>query len=68
MSAVFGYIWMYLLSVPEALPQYYNFAVWAIAISCPIELSSLVVQIAASSFLFVRLQVKNDNNVCKYSI
>lgn len=58
MSMMFGYIWLYLLSTSEALPSYYTFAVWAVALSCIIELSSLIVQLVASAFLFVRLKVR----------
>lgn len=58
MSFLFGYIWLFLLSTAEALPPYYTFAVWAVGLSCIIELSSLVVQLVASAFLFVRLKVR----------
>ncbi|XP_011164633.2 protein RFT1 homolog isoform X1 [Solenopsis invicta] len=60
MSFFFGYIWLFLLSTTEALPPYYTFAVWAVGLSCVIELSSLVVQLAASAFLFVRLKIILD--------
>lgn len=58
MSFLFGYIWLFLLSTTETLPQYYTFAVWAVGLSCIIELSSLIVQLVASAFLFVRLKVR----------
>lgn len=58
MSMIFGYIWLFVLSASEALPAYYTFAVWAVALSCIIELSSLIVQLVASAFLFVRLKVR----------
>lgn len=58
MSLIFGYIWLFILSTSEALPLYYTFAVWAVALSCIIELSSLIVQLVASAFLFVRLKVR----------
>jgi len=58
MSLLFGYIWLFLLSTTETLPSYYTFAVWAVGLSCIIELSSLVVQLVASAFLFVRLKVR----------
>ncbi|XP_070519202.1 man(5)GlcNAc(2)-PP-dolichol translocation protein RFT1 isoform X2 [Cardiocondyla obscurior] len=60
MSFVFGYIWLFLLFSTEALPPYYTFAVWSVGLSCIIELSSLVVQLAASAFLFVRLKIILD--------
>lgn len=60
MSCLFGYIWLFLLSTTEALPPYYAFAVWAVGLSCIIELSSLIVQLVASAFLFVRLKVILD--------
>lgn len=58
MSFLFGYIWLFLLSTTEALPSYYTFAVWAVGLSCIIELSSLIVQLVANAFLFVRLKVR----------
>ncbi|KAJ8683426.1 hypothetical protein QAD02_019218 [Eretmocerus hayati] len=57
MSLSFGYIWLYVLQTAEALPPFYTFAVCAIAISCVIELSALVVELVASAFLFVRLRI-----------
>ncbi|EFN78179.1 protein RFT1 homolog isoform X1 [Harpegnathos saltator] len=60
MSFLFGYIWLFLLSTTEALPPYYTFAVWAVGLSCIIELSSLIVQLVASAFLFVRLKIILD--------
>lgn len=59
MSFIFGYIWLFVLQTTEALPPFYTFAVCAVAISCVIELSSLVIQLVASAFLFVRLRVNN---------
>ncbi|XP_043275965.1 protein RFT1 homolog [Venturia canescens] len=60
MSLIFGYIWLFTLTTTEALPSYYSFAVVAVAISCIIELSSLVVQLVSSAFLFVRLKIILD--------
>ena len=60
MSLTFGYIWLFVLTASEALPSYYTFAVWAVALSCIIELSSLIVQLVASAFLFVRLKIILD--------
>ncbi|KAL6420034.1 hypothetical protein ACFW04_001207 [Cataglyphis niger] len=60
MSFLFGYIWLFVLSTTEALPPYYTFAVWAVGLSCIIELSSLIVQLAANAFLFVRLKIILD--------
>lgn len=60
MSFLFGYIWLFLLSTTETLPPYYTFAVLAVGLSCIIELSSLVVQLVASAFLFVRLKIILD--------
>ncbi|XP_076241355.1 man(5)GlcNAc(2)-PP-dolichol translocation protein RFT1 [Calliopsis andreniformis] len=60
MSLMFGYIWLSVLTVSEALPAYYTFAVWAVALSCIIELSSLIIQLVASAFLFVRLKIILD--------
>ncbi|CAL1674191.1 unnamed protein product [Lasius platythorax] len=60
MSFLFGYIWLFLLSTTEALPSYYTFAVWAVGLSCIIELSSLIVQLVANAFLFVRLKIILD--------
>lgn len=57
MSFLFGYVWLFLLSTTEALPPYYTFAVWAVGLSCIIELSSLIVQLVANAFLFVRLKI-----------
>lgn len=57
MSSLFGYIWLFFLSTSESLPPYYTFAVWAVALSCIIELSSLIVQLVANAFLFVKLKV-----------
>lgn len=68
MSFFFGYIWLFLLSTTEALPPYYTFAVWAVGLSCVIELSSLVVQLAASAFLFVRLKVRQGRQRLKLTI
>ncbi|OXU21372.1 hypothetical protein TSAR_005295 [Trichomalopsis sarcophagae] len=62
MSSIFGYIWLFVLQAPEALPPFYTFAVCAVAISCIIELSSLVVQLVASAFLFVRLRLYSKMN------
>lgn len=59
MSFLFGYVWLFLLSTTEALPSYYTFAVLAVGLSCIIELSSLIVQLVASAFLFVRLKVRH---------
>ncbi|XP_033175312.1 protein RFT1 homolog isoform X2 [Bombus vosnesenskii] len=61
MSLLFGYIWLSVLTTSEALPSYYTFAVWAVALSCIIELSSLIVQLVASAFLFVRLKIILDS-------
>ncbi|XP_043266072.1 protein RFT1 homolog [Colletes gigas] len=60
MSLTFGYIWLFVLTASEALPAYYTFAVWAVALSCIIEMSSLIVQLVASAFLFVRLKIILD--------
>ncbi|XP_012287710.1 protein RFT1 homolog isoform X2 [Orussus abietinus] len=60
MSSLFGYIWLYVLTTAETLPPYYTFAVCAVAVSCIIELSSLVIQLVASAFLFVRLKIILD--------
>ncbi|RLU20246.1 hypothetical protein DMN91_006853 [Ooceraea biroi] len=60
MSLLFGYIWLFVLSTAEELPLYYTFAVWAVGLSCVIELSSLIVQLVASAFLFVRLKIILD--------
>lgn len=60
MSLLFGYIWLFVLQTSEALPAFYTFAVCAVAVSCVIELSSLVVQLVASAFLFVRLRVRKS--------
>ncbi|KYN21856.1 Protein RFT1 like protein [Trachymyrmex cornetzi] len=60
MSFLFGYTWLFLLSTTEILPSYYTFAVWAVGLSCVIELSSLVVQLVANAFLFVRLKIILD--------
>ncbi|KAH0952882.1 hypothetical protein HN011_004762 [Eciton burchellii] len=60
MSLLFGYIWLFLLSTTEALPLYYTFAVWSVGLSCIIELSSLIVQLVASAFLFVKLKIILD--------
>ncbi|XP_011644754.1 protein RFT1 homolog isoform X1 [Pogonomyrmex barbatus] len=60
MSFLFGYIWLFMLSTEEALPSYYTFAVWAVGLSCIIELSSLVIQLAANAFLFVKLKIILD--------
>lgn len=57
MSLIFGYIWLFALSSAEPLPSYYTFAVLAVAVSCVIELASLVVQLVSNAFLFVRLKV-----------
>lgn len=62
MSLVFGYTWLFILLPSEILPPYYTFAVWAVALSCIIELSSLIVQLVASAFLFVRLKVRAWKN------
>ncbi|XP_070154716.1 man(5)GlcNAc(2)-PP-dolichol translocation protein RFT1 isoform X1 [Polyergus mexicanus] len=60
MSFLFGYIWLFVLSTTEVLPSYYTFAVWAVGLSCIIELSSLIVQLVANAFLFVRLKIILD--------
>ncbi|XP_015590433.1 protein RFT1 homolog [Cephus cinctus] len=61
MSVIFGYIWLFLLTTAETLPPYYTFAVCAVAVSCIIELCSLVIQLIASAFLFVRLKIVLDS-------
>lgn len=69
-SFFLGYIWLSVLTTDEELPAYYTFAVWAVAVSCVIELSSLVVQLVSSAFLFVRLRVglfdSYDFHITKY--
>ncbi|XP_066599565.1 man(5)GlcNAc(2)-PP-dolichol translocation protein RFT1 [Prorops nasuta] len=60
MSTIFGYIWLFVLSTTEVLPPYYTFAVWAVALSCIIEMTSLIIELVASAFLFVRLKVILD--------
>lgn len=60
-SFILGYVWLSILTTAEELPQYYTFAVWAVALSCVIELSSLVVQLVSSAFLFVRLRIVLDS-------
>ncbi|TGZ38053.1 man(5)GlcNAc(2)-PP-dolichol translocation protein RFT1 [Temnothorax longispinosus] len=60
MSFLCGYGLLFVLSTTEALPPYYTFAVWAVGLSCIIELSSLVVELVASAFLFVRLKIILD--------
>ncbi|XP_033210012.1 protein RFT1 homolog [Belonocnema kinseyi] len=60
-SLFLGYIWLSVLTTDEELPAYYTFAVWAVAASCVIELSSLVVQLVSSAFLFVRLRIVLDS-------
>ncbi|XP_063993350.1 protein RFT1 homolog [Diachasmimorpha longicaudata] len=60
MSFLFGYIWLHVLTTSEILPDYYTFAVISVAISCVIHLSSLVVQLVSSAFLFNRFKVVID--------
>ncbi|XP_015110347.1 protein RFT1 homolog [Diachasma alloeum] len=60
MSLLFGYIWLYVLTTSETLPDYYTFAVISVALSCVIHLLSLVVQLVSSAFLFNRFKVVID--------
>ncbi|KAH0560515.1 protein RFT1 homolog [Cotesia glomerata] len=56
-SIFFGFIWLYVLSTVEDLPLYYDFAVYAVVISCIIYFFSLIIQLVLSTFLFVRCKI-----------
>jgi hypothetical protein len=57
-SFVFGYIWLYVLTPPSTdITQHYTLGVWAICLSCVIEICCEPVYLVAQAFLFVRFKV-----------
>ncbi|XP_034938993.1 protein RFT1 homolog [Chelonus insularis] len=60
MSIFFGYIWLSVLTTSETLPPYYTFAVFSIAISCVVYLTSLAAQVVASTYFPLRFQIIVD--------
>ncbi|XP_023711319.1 protein RFT1 homolog isoform X2 [Cryptotermes secundus] len=60
-SFVFGYIWLHVLTPPSTdITQHYTLGVWAICLSCVIEMCCEPVYLVAQSFLFVRFKVVLD--------
>jgi hypothetical protein len=57
-SFVFGYIWLHVLTPPSTdITQHYTLGVWAICLSCVIEMCCEPVYLVAQAFLFVRFKV-----------
>lgn len=60
-SFVFGYIWLHILTPPSTdITQHYTLGVWAVCLSCVIEMFCEPVYIVAQAFLFVRFKVVLD--------
>lgn len=58
LSVLFGYIWLNVLVPPDlSITQHYSLGVWAICISCVVEMCCEPVYLSAQAFLFVRLKV-----------
>ncbi|XP_067011632.2 man(5)GlcNAc(2)-PP-dolichol translocation protein RFT1 [Anabrus simplex] len=61
LSVFFGYIWLYVLVAPStSITEHYTLGVWAICVSCIIEMFCEPLYLAAQAFLFVRLKVVMD--------
>lgn len=61
LSALLGYIWLYVLEVPgQQFVNGYILGVWAIALSCLCEIACEPLFLAAQAFLYVRLKVVMD--------
>jgi hypothetical protein len=57
-SFVFGYIWLHVLTPPSTdITEHYTLGVWAICLSCVIEMCCEPVYLVAQAFLFVRFKV-----------
>lgn len=57
-SFVFGYIWLHILTPPSSdITQHYTLGVWAICVSCVIEMCCEPLYLVAQAFLFVRFKV-----------
>ncbi|PSN57118.1 hypothetical protein C0J52_01317 [Blattella germanica] len=60
-SLVFGYIWLHVLTPPSIeITEHYAFGVYAICLSCVIEMICEPVYLVAQAFLFVRFKVVMD--------
>ncbi|XP_021922938.1 protein RFT1 homolog isoform X2 [Zootermopsis nevadensis] len=60
-SFIFGYIWLHVLTPPSTdITQHYTLGVWAICLSCVIEMFCEPVYLVAQAFLFVRFKVVLD--------
>ncbi|KAK7863336.1 hypothetical protein R5R35_009691 [Gryllus longicercus] len=58
LSMFFGYVWLHILVPPDtSITPHYNLGVWAICISCVIEMCCEPVYLTAQAFLFVRLKI-----------
>ncbi|KAJ9583564.1 hypothetical protein L9F63_022098 [Diploptera punctata] len=61
LSMVFGYIWLHVLQPPSTdITQHYTLGVWAICVSCIVEMCCEPVYLVAQAFLFVRFKVVID--------
>jgi hypothetical protein len=57
-SVVFGYIWLNVLTPPSTdITQHYTLGVWAVCLSCVIEMFTEPVYLVSQAFLFVRFKV-----------
>ncbi|PSN56321.1 Protein RFT1 [Blattella germanica] len=57
-TLVFGYIWLYVLTPPSTdITEHYTIGVYAICMSCVIEMVCEPVYLVAQAFLFVRFKV-----------
>lgn len=60
-SFVFGYIWLNVLTPPSTdITQHYTLGVWAVCLSCVIEMFTEPVYLVSQAFLFVRFKVVLD--------
>lgn len=60
-SCVFGYIWLNVLTPPSTdITQHYTLGVWAVCLSCVIEMFCEPVYLVAQAFLFIRFKVVVD--------
>jgi oligosaccharide translocation protein RFT1 len=67
-SFIFGYIWLHILTPPSTdITEHYTLGVWAICLSCVIEMCCEPVYLVAQAFLFVRLKVMTVQLLTVYS-
>ncbi|CAH0389729.1 unnamed protein product [Bemisia tabaci] len=58
LSVVFGYIWLHYLTPPDpSITEHYYIGVWAMALSCILEMTVEPLYLVSQAFLFVRLRV-----------